>query len=273
MKPTKALNLHPIRTQGSRSLDGRNIRPRGSDKDIPLPKYLHWNQFLKWFSERWKVGEHIAAVGETESGKTTFFRNILMLRKFVVVMGTKSKDEDLYPAFEALGYEIKEEWNPYEWEKTHERYVIFAPPLDIADDATDRDLALAEADQASAFRTAMIQLNKSGSWCVDFDEVATIAIDMGLKRALNLMYREGRSKKLTIVAATQRPREVPLNIFQQSKFIILWQIADRDDRYRAAQYTGPLMPVVDYTAARLTRHEFVCIHKPTQQIVRSKVGG
>lgn len=220
------------------------------------------------------MGEHIAAVGETGSGKTTFCRNILMLRSFVVVLGTKSKDPDLYPALEALGFVVKQKWNPYEWEQTHERYVIFAPPLDVSDDdATEGQLAEAEAEQAGKFRTALIQVNKAGGWCVDADEIATITNDMGLKRTVNLLYREARSKSLTLIAATQRPREVPLNIFQQAKWFVLWQIADREDRYRAAQYTGPLMPVVDYTCAHLPRYQFVCIHKPTQQIVTSRVGG
>lgn len=196
-----------------------------------------------------------------------------MLRSFVVVFGTKSKDPDLYPALEALGFVIKEKWNPLEVYDTHERYVIFAPPLDISDDASEREVAEAEIEQAGKFRTAIIQINKSGGWCVDFDEIATITNDLGLKRSVNLLYREARSKSITVLGATQRPREVPLNIFQQAKWIILWQIADRDDRYRAAQYTGPLMPVVDYTCAHLPRYQFVCIHKPTQQIVTSRVGG
>lgn len=278
MSPARAarpssLRLNPIRSSRSLALDNREITPRGAGESLRLPEYLHWNDFLKWFGERWKVGEHIAAVGETGSGKTTFCRNILLLRSFVVVLGTKSKDPDLYPALEALGFVVKKKWNPYEWEQTHERYVIFAPPLDVADDATEGQLAEAEAEQASKFRVALIQVNKAGGWCVDADEIATITNDMGLKRTVNLLYREARSKSLTLIAATQRPREVPLNIFQQAKWFVLWQIADRDDRYRAAQYTGPLMPAVDYTCAHLPRYQFVCIHKPTQQIVTSRVGG
>lgn len=219
------------------------------------------------------MGEHIAAVGETGSGKTTFCRNILQMRSFAVVLGTKSRDEDLYPALEALGFVRRDSWQPWEYEETHERYVIFAPPLDVPDDATEQDLLGAEQEQAGKFRTALIQVNKSGGWCVYADEIATITNDMGLKRTVNLLYREGRSKSLTIIASTQRPREVPLNVFQQAKWLILWAISDRDDRYRAAQYAGPLMPVVDYTCAQLPRFEFVCLHKPTGEIVRSRVGG
>lgn len=268
-----SLNLSPVRSQQSLALDGKTVTPRGTEEEVPLPQYLHWGQFQQWFRERWKVGEHIAAVGESGSGKTTLCRNLLMQRSFVVVLGTKTRDEELYPGFEALGFVKKEKWNPVEYKDTKERYVIFAPPLDIEDDVTEGELADAEEEQASKFRTALIQINKIGCWCVFGDEIATIAIDMGLKRTLNLLYREGRSKYITLVSATQRPREVPLNIFQQAKWFFIWNIADRDDRYRAAQYTGTLMPVVDYTTARLPRHQFVCVHKPTMQIVTSRVGG
>lgn len=273
MKPTQALKLNPSRRQVSRELDSRTIKLRGSEDVLQVPPYLKWAQFQRWFGDRWKVGEHCALVGETGSGKTTFARNVLFMRRFAVVLGTKSRDDDLYPALESLGFVRREKWNPYEWKDTGERYVIFAPSLNIPDDATERELAEAEDEQAGKFRTALIQLNKAGGWCVDADEIATIAIDMGLRRTLNLVYREARSKALTVVAATQRPREVPLNIFQQSKWFVLWQIADRDDRYRAAQYTGRLQAVVDYTVARLPRFEFVCLHKPTGEIVRSRVGG
>lgn len=219
------------------------------------------------------MGEHLAGIGETGSGKTTFERNILQLRSFSVVLGTKSRDDDLYPALESLGFVKRDSWNPYEWEDTRERYVIFAPPLDIPDDATEKELADAEEEQAGRFRTALIQINKSGGWCVGCDEIATIAVDMGLRRTVNLVYREGRSKSVTMLGFTQRPREVPLNIFQQAQWFVIWKITDYDDRRRAAQYVGPLQPIVDYTIARLPRYEFLCIHKPTQQAVRSRVGG
>ena len=269
----QSLNLSPVRRTRSLDLDDREIKQRGAEDFLPLPPYLHWPAFQKWFGERWKVGEHVAAVGETGSGKTTFCRNVLQMRSFAVVLGTKSKDEDLYPALEALGFVRTDTWNPWEYEETHERYVIFAPPLDVPDDATERDLLGAEEEQAGKFRTALIQVNKAGGWCVYSDEIATITNDMGLKRTVNLLYREARSKSLTLIASTQRPREVPLNIFQQAKWFILWQISDRDDRYRAAQYAGQLMPIVDYTCAQLPRFEFLCLHKPTGEIVRSRVGG
>lgn len=219
------------------------------------------------------MGEHVSCIGETGSGKTTLARNILRMRSFVVVLGTKKRDEDLYPALESLGFVRKENWNPFEWEDTHERYIIFAPSLDIDRNATERDIADAEEDQAQRFRRALIEVNESGGWCIYGDEIATVTNDLGLKRTVNLVYREGRSESITWIASTQRPREVPLMVFQQSKWMFIWQIADRDDRYRAAQYTGPLMPIVDYTVARLPRYEFVCVHKPTQEIVRSRVGG
>lgn len=228
---------------------------------------------MSWFKPRWKVGEHIIAVGETGSGKTTLLRNILLLRSFVIVLGTKRSDPDLYPALEDLGFVRKDSWNPYEWEDTHERYVIFAPTLNVPRNASEREEADAEVEQAEKFRRALAQINESGGWCIDSDEIATIVNDMGIKRTINRLYREGRSEHISLVAGTQRPREIPLVIFQNSKWFFMWQIADQEDRRRASEYTGPMRAVVDYTAARMPRYEFLCLHKPTQEIVRSRVGG
>lgn len=253
------------------ALDGRQVKARGIDEPLELPGFMPWPAFYAWFAQRWQVGEHLAVVGETGSGKTTLVRSILQLRSFVVVLGTKSRDKDLYGPLESIGFERRNEWSPYDYEDTGERYVIFAPPLDIPDRATERELAQAEDAQAAEFRVVLVQINKSGGWCVDADEIATITNDMGLKRTVNLLYREGRSKNVSIVAGTQRPREVPLNVFQQAQWFFLWRISDKQDRDRAAEYTGALAPVVSATAAILPRHEFVCIHRPTGAIVRSKV--
>lgn len=238
---------------------------------LPLPPYMGWGRFRPWLDQQWDSGEHMAIVGMTGSGKTVLATNIVTLRDFVVVLGTKSRDDSLYAPLEAQGFVRVESWDPWEWRETGQRRVIFAPPLELADEPTPKEVDQALDDQAGAFRTALIQIFKAGGWCVYADEIAYLTNDLGLASVFNLLWLQGRSLGITIVAATQRPRSVPLNTFQMAEWFILYRVADREDRRRASELVGPLAPVVFETAGRLPRHEFVAVHKSDDQVIRSRV--
>jgi len=213
----------------------------------------------------------MAIVGMTGSGKTVLATSIITSRDFVVVLGTKSRDSSLYAPLEAKGFVRVESWDPWEWRETGHRRVIFAPPLELTDEPGPKEVDRAIADQAAAFRTALIQIFKAGGWCVYADEIAYLTNDLGLASVFNLLWLQGRSLGISIVSATQRPRSVPLNTFQMAEWFIVYRVSDREDRRRASELVGPLAPVVFETAARLPRHEFVIVHKSDDQILRSRV--
>ena len=104
-----------------------------------------------------------------------------------------------------------------------------------------------------------------------FDEIRYLSDDLGLAREINLLYLQGRSNGITIVAATQRPRSVPLNVFAMATWFILWKISDRDDRRRAAEFAGELAPAAFEASSRMPRREFVVVNASDDLIVRSKV--
>jgi hypothetical protein len=208
----------------------------------------------------------MAIVGMNGSGKTTFARQILRDRSFVVVFATKARDDSLYQPLEQAGFVIREHWSPYDWEETGERYVIFRPlPPGV------RPTPDALRDQADAFREALYDIFVAGGWCCYFDEVRYISDDLGLIRPLNLLWLQGRSNNITMVASTQRPVAVPINMFEQASWIVTWRVSDADDRKRVAEYTGPLAPEVRVTAAMLPRHEFLAVKKYDDIAVRSRV--
>jgi DNA helicase HerA-like ATPase len=232
---------------------------------------MGWQEFRLWFDQRWQAGEHVAAVGMTGSGKTTLAREVLKTQDFAVVFGTKAKDDSLYKPLEAKGFVRVDRWDPWEWQETGQRYVIFAPPLDFDEDASAREVDQAFETQREAFRKALVQLYKAGGWCLYLDEVRYIADDLALSKDLNRLWLQGRSLGMSIFASTQRPRAVPLNTFEMASWFFLWRIADREDRRRSAEMTGQLAPLVFETAARLPRHEFVCVDKLNDELVRSRV--
>lgn len=237
-----------------------------------MPDYMPWPEFHPWFLERWKAGDHVAAVAMTGAGKTTLMRNLINTgRDWVVVFGTKARDDSLYKPLIRDGFTLVQKWTPWDWEENGQRKVIFAPILNLPHDASPDEVTAAEAEQAEAFRVALVQIFMAGGWCCYFDEIRYLSDDLGLARELNRLYLQGRSLDITMVAATQRPRSVPLNVFAMATWFIVWKIADREDRRRAAEFAGELAPVVFETSRRIPRYEFVCANAVDEIAVRSRV--
>jgi len=228
-----------------------------------MPPFVPWSRFLPWFGARWEQGDHIAAVGMTKSGKTVAMTRLLRYRDYVSVIGTKPRDRELYPPLERQGYWLTEEWNPVDLE--HPR-VILAPMLDVeggSGPAFDR--------QADIFDSALLTVYRVGAWCLYFDELRYLSQQLGLTDTLDLLWLQGRSLDVSIVAATQRPRSVPLNMFEMARHFFLWRIGDREDRRRASEFLGDMQAVADFATARLARHEFLYVDPIDGLAYRSRV--
>jgi hypothetical protein len=233
---------------------------------------MPWSQFRPWFIDQWQVGEHVTGVAMTGAGKTTLFRNLINTgRDFCVVFGTKARDDALYKPLVLEGFVLVDKWSPWDWEQTGQRKIIFAPMLRVHAGSSPQEVKDAEEDQAEAFRVALVQIFIAGGWCCYFDEIRYLSDDLGLAHELNRLYLQGRSLGVTMVAATQRPRSVPLNTFAMATWFFLWKISDRDDRRRASEFAGEQAPLAFETSARMPKREFVCVNAVDELIVRSKV--
>lgn len=179
----------------------------------------------------------------------------------MVVFGTKPRDSSLYDPLVKQGYVIQEKFNP---EDTSNPKVIFRPPLgDLSKEG--------RAAQREAFRKALDSIYRVGGWCVAMDEVRYLSEQLRLTEELNLLWLQGRSLDVSIVAATQRPVSVPLNMFEMATHNFDWRISGRDDRARASDYMGELRDVAFATTAILPKHEFLYVDSVESVALRSKV--
>jgi hypothetical protein len=250
--------LQPIRVPSSEQLDNRTITRRGGEV-VTIPPARPWGDVYRMLEQQWHVGQHVALLARTRSGKTTAARAILGIRDWVVVFGTKPRDEELYPAFEREGYVIKDKWSPHDLE---DRRVIFRPGGGLAD----------VEPQRRAFTRALEQIYEAGGWTVYIDEILVLSRDLGMERLINRMYTQAASNGVTMVAGSQRPRGAPLNMFEQSEWFFVWRIADLEDRQRASEFLGPNRWMAYEATTILPRYEFVLVNVATDYATRSKVG-
>lgn len=250
------------------ALDGQAIRPTRGGEQFPMPPFVKWAEFRHEFDTEWAPGPphwpnpNVAIIGLAGSGKSRFTREIVKLRDRVVLFGTKMADEPLYGPLLKDGWKMRDRWNP---EDTSNDRVIFRPPLSSP---TKEDLER----QKEAFRRALLQLFRVGGWTLWLDEVRYLTEMLGLARELNLLWLQGRSNGLVMVALTQRPVSVPLNMFEQSRFLVTFKISGRDDRQTMASYTGALQPVVFEVAAHLPKYELLYIDSEADVALRTRVG-
>jgi hypothetical protein len=117
-----------------------------------------------------------------------------------------------------------------------------------------------------------MSLYRVGGWTLWLDEVRYLTELLKLDRELNLLWLQGRSAGTVMVALTQRPVSVPLNMFEQSRFLITFKIKGLEDRRTMASYAGENQPVVIDVAARLPKYELLMVDAEDDYAVRTRVG-
>lgn len=203
----------------------------------PVP-FVEWADFLARF--RWAQGEHVALVGPTGQGKTTLALQLLPRREWVTIVATKPRDATLN-GLRREGYVRIPSWPP---PNADTRRILLWPPYRSPADAKR---------QALAINGAMHAIFASGGWCVFADDVQYLTEHLGLRRTLDAFWIQSRSVNISLVAATQRPRHVPLAMWTQSTHLFIWQTAHRDDLRALGGLAGVDLDRVRACVARLPR--------------------
>lgn len=246
------------RSAESLRLDSTPLTERGHPGEQFLPPpYEDWPTFQANLS--WRQGEHVTLAGGTGSGKTTFARQLLPRRQFVVVLATKAEDPSLYEPLLKQGFVMRSTWPP---NPDQEPKVIFKPPLvgGVAGIAAQRD----------AFGEMLIDVFESGRWCVYADEIRYITEFLKLSREMELLWLQGRSLEVSIVVSTQRPVSIPI-LAWEAQHLFVWRFSEKRDVDTISDFTGPLYPVIRQTIPRLPKHEVLHVQPEYGIASRTKV--
>jgi len=188
----------------------------------PRVEAAEWEDtFLPWWGDAWQPGQHVALIGPTGEGKSTFAGGILGLRKWVLALDPKGEDETL----SATGYQRLTRWPPPG--KIRDG-IAEGKPARLIIGGTTRTRA--EMERLAKLMTEAIEgCRAEGGWTIYADEFQLLADRrmFGLDKEVEALLIAARSRGTSVVTAFQAPAWVPKAGTRQATFVVLWPTRDR----------------------------------------------
>lgn len=181
----------------------------------------------------WKIGEHIAAVGDTGTGKTYLVSELLRARKYVVVFRTKP-DDIKFPGFKKVR------------------------KAEAMDDVYASRLLLTPAYERQSWEGwhALERVWRQGNWTVVIDEL-WYAEKIGLKEPIERLLTQGRSKGISVVIGMQRPAQISRFAISQCTHLFTFRVDGRDADTIKLATTPRIIPAIE----SLQGHDFAYYHR------------
>ena len=210
-------------------------------------------------------------VGPTGSGKSVLgvcLAQILGSRKArdkrparVTIFATKPRDRTI----SALGWPTIKDWPP----PYGQEHVVVWPK------SSDPQTAAIRKRQVIA--PIMRSIYQEGGQTAYVDEAAYFEerppSGLGLASLMGEFWLSARSLDLTLIAGTQRPRNVSRAMWSEPTWLFVFRVHDLDDLKRVGEIAGSRAEL-EAAVAHLAGHEFVCVYRPRggeRQIFASRV--
>lgn len=219
---------------------------------------VKWSQFQRYFARIWEQGEHTSIIGPTGRGKSTLAYALLPLRDWSVICGTKTRDDTLSGFARKYKYRIQQRFRPT---YAHSKYLVWPKFVKPGD----------EGKQTKIFHETLEDIFTQGSWTLYIDETWYFEKRLKLSEMLQTFWSQSRSNNITFVAATQRPRNVPLMMYDQATHLFLFKVTDAYARKRLGEIAGIDSKVVANEVARLDGHQFLYVNLVTEERMISEV--
>lgn len=182
----------------------------------------------------WKVGEHIAVVGDTGTGKTFLVSKLVQLREYVVILRTKP-DDIKFPGFRKVKHARA-------LDDLYETRILLTPDY---------------ARQARETYDMLERVWEQGGWTVVIDEEWYLEKMLKQAAMVERLLTQGRSKQVSVIVGMQRPAQISRFTISQCTHLFTFRVEGRDlDTIKMATTPRIVEPVES-----ITGHEFVYYHR------------
>lgn len=220
-------------------------------------KRQHWDEHLAWMKDHWQPGQHIASIGPTGEGKTTYNVGLLNLRKYPLALDPKGKDETLsasgWSRVESIpppgGFPLLPAWwreRYYHWfTKDGRRWEEIYQGIDEGKRApviVGGDARTGAEDQALVKLMADgIQFARhSRGWTLYVDEFELLSSQrmFRLGPPVERMLISARHARTSIVTSFQAAAWVSKHATRQARFAVMYPTGDRKMIQAVAESMG-----------------------------------
>lgn len=214
-----------------------------------------------FLSQVWdpRRGEHVTLLGPTGSGKTHLAHQLLEATinpEYPAILMVMKEEDDTVEAFaERVALKRVTSWpqppSPFNVKKPN-GYTVW--PRLTYNTQVDEDA------QYRIFKRTIEHSHRAGNRILFADETVGLE-ELGLHPELRAVWRRGRSKRVSLWAASQTPTHISSLAYNQASHIFLGRITEKRARERFGEISGVHEKLVRETVLQLRKHEWLYVRQ------------